>query len=153
MEIILKRGSIYPISITKYFFNIVDYQYCVCFNIYEGENKLCKDNQFLGKFTLENIPQKKRGELIMVVSFSLDLNQILKVRAYTEENYIKKEIIITNDNPYTNKKKIIFEDLNIIELDLDSKERKLKLNMEEYSENFIKSINEDNKYEINFYFL
>ena len=148
MEIFLKRGSNYPSSVTKYFHNYYDYQISIDIKVYEGEDELCKNNQLLAKFTLENIPQKKMGELIVTVKFGIDINQILKVSAYVAENNTRKAISITSDNPYTNEKKIILEDLNTIEIDLEGKEKKLKQNMAEYSENFIKADNDDNKYKI-----
>ena len=148
MEVFLKRGSNYPSSVTKYFHNYFDNQISIDINVYEGEDELCKNNQFLAKFTLENIPKKKMGELIITVKFGIDTNQILKVSAFVAENNTKKAISIISDNPYTNEKKIIFEDLNTIEIDLEGKEKKLKQNMAEYSENFIKTNNEENKYKI-----
>ena len=148
MEIFLKRGSNYPSSVTKYFHNYFDYQMSIDINVYEGEDELCKNNQFLAKFTLEDIPKKKMGELIITVKFGIDTNQILKVTAYVAENNRKKSISIISDNPYTNEKKIIFEDLNTIEIDLEGKEKKLKQNMAEYSENFTKTNNDENKYKI-----
>ena len=148
MEIFLQRGSNYPSSVTKYFHNYFDYQISIDINVYEGEDELCQNNQFLGKFTLENIPRKKKGELIVTVKFGIDMNQMLIVSAYIAENNTKKEITITNDNPYTNEKKIIFNDLNTIETDIDGKEKKLKSNMAEYSENFIKTNDDEIKYKI-----
>mgnify|MGYP003571320598 CR=1 FL=1 len=148
MEIFLQRGSNYPSSVTKYFHNYFDYQISIDINVYEGEDELCQNNQFLGKFTLENIPRKKKGELIVTVKFGIDMNQMLIVSAYIAENNTKKEITITNDNPYTNEKKIIFNDLNTIETDIDGKEKKLKSNMAEYSESFIKTNDDEIKYKI-----
>ena len=148
MEIFLKRGSNYPSSVTKYFHNYYDNQLSIDINVYEGEDKYCKNNQFLGKFTLENIPKKKMGELIVTVKFGIDVNQILKVSAFVAENNTKQGISIVSDNPYTNEKKIIFQDLNTIEIDLQGKEKKLKLNMAEYSEIFIKTNDNENKYRI-----
>ena len=148
MEILLQRGSNYPSSVTKYFHNYFDFQMSIDINVYEGEDELCQNNQFLGRFTLENIPQKQKGELIVTVKFGIDMNQMLIVSAYVAENNTKKEITITNDNPYTNEKKIIFNDLNTIETDLDGKEKKLKLNMAEYSDNFIKTNDDEIKYKI-----
>ena len=106
MEVFLKRGSNYPSSVTKYFHNYFDNQISIDINVYEGEDELCKNNQFLAKFTLENIPKKKMGELIITVKFGIDTNQILKVSAFVAENNTKKAISIISDNPYTNEKKI-----------------------------------------------
>ena len=148
MEFLLPRGSNYPSSITKFYHNYDDYQSSFEIKIYEGENKLCRKNKLLGKFTLKNIPKKKKEELIMTVTFGIDINQILKVSAYVAENNTKNGINITNDNPYLNKKKITFQDLDTIEFDLDGKEKKLKSNMEKYSKRFSEMNDDKNKYQI-----
>ena len=84
----------------------------------------------------------------MTVTFGIDINQILKVSAYVAENNTKNGINITNDNPYLNKKKITFQDLDTIEFDLDGKEKKLKSNMEKYSKRFSEMNDDKNKYQI-----
>jgi len=148
MEFLLQRGSNYPSSVTKYFHNYEDNSTSIEIKVYEGENKLCKNNQLLGKFTLKNLPKKKKGELIITVTFGIDINQILKVNAYVAENNTKNGINIINNNRYLNKKKITFADLNTIEIDLEGKEKKLKLDMEEYSNKFSKMNDENSKYKI-----
>ena len=148
MEIILQRGSNYPSSAIKYFHNSSNNQTSFEIKVYEGESKLCKNNHFLGKFTLKNIPKKKKGELIITVKFGIDVNQILQVSAYVAENNVKNGISITNDNRYLNKKKIIFKELETIEIDLDGKEKQLKSNMKTYSDSFIKMNDDIKKYQI-----
>ena len=146
MEFLLQRGSNYPSSITKYFHNYSDNQSSFEIKVYEGENKLCRENKLLGKFILKNIPKKKKEELILTVTFGIDINQILKVSAYVAENNTKNGIDITNDNLYLNKKKITFQNLDTIEIDLDGKEKQLKSNMEQYSKRFSTMKDDKNKY-------
>ena len=149
MEILLPRGSTYPSSKSKFFHNFYDYQKSIDIKVYEGENKSCTKNQLLGKFTLENIPIKKKGELIIRVNLGIDINQIIKVSAYIGENESTNGISIFSDNPFTNKKKkIIVENLNKIEIDPDGKEKKLRSSMVEYSKMFTKMNNDEDKYKI-----
>ena len=149
MEILLPRGSTYPSSKSKYFHNFYDNQKSIDIKVYEGENKSCRKNQLLGKFTIENIPKKKKGELIIRVKLGIDINQIIKVSAYIGENESTKGISIISDNPFANKKKeIILENLNKIEIDPDGKEKKLRSSMVEYSSMFIKMNNDEDKYKI-----
>ena len=149
MEILLPRGSTYPSSKSKYFHNFYDNQKSIDIKVYEGENKSCRKNQLLGKFTIENIPKKKKGELIIRVKLGIDINQIIKVSAYIGENESTKGISIISDNPFTNKKKeIILENLNKIEIDPDGKEKKLRSSMVEYSKMFTKMNNDEDKYKI-----
>jgi len=45
--------------------------------IFEGERKMTKDNNLLGKFNLEGIPPSPRGIPQIEVSFDIDENCIL----------------------------------------------------------------------------
>ena len=153
MEILLPRGSTYPSSAFKFCHNYFNNQKSFDIKVYEGENELCSKNKLLGTFTIKNIPLKKKGELIIKVCLSIDLNQIIKVSAYIGENEAKNGISLISDNPFENKKsEIILENLNAkdIELDynLDAKERRLRTNMVEYSESFINMKNDEDKYKI-----
>jgi len=148
MEILLPRGSSYPSNAFTYCHNFYDNQKSIEVKVYEGENRSCKRNQLLGTFTIENIPKKKKGQLIIRVQLGIDINQIIKVSAYIGENEAKKGISIISDNPFTNKKKIILESLNKIEVDLDGKEKKLRSNMVDYSNAFNQMNNDEDKYKI-----
>ena len=143
MEIILKRGINYPANVTRYFHNYFDDQITFDIKIYEGENKYCKDNHFLGKFTLENLPKMKSGELICTVNFRIDINQMMKVTA-SIGNDNKKGISITRDKE--NKSKVNL--LNIEQLSINStdKEKKMKTSIIEYSKSYNKLNNDDEKY-------
>ena len=143
MEILIPKGSKYPISNEKYYHNSQNYQKDFLIKVYEGENKFCKDNKFLDKFTLENIPRLKKGELICVVNFSIDINQILKVTAYVADNKVKNGIIIKCDNPYTKKERLNLKDSITFLFELNDYEKKLKNNLIDYSNSF-KMVNNDN---------
>lgn len=53
--------------------------------IYEGENKLVKDNNILGKFTLTGIPPAPKGEPAIEVGLHIDADGILTVKAYDKD--------------------------------------------------------------------
>ena len=148
MEIILPRGSKYPTSVTRYFHNYYDDQISFDIKVYEGENKYCKDNELLGKFTLKNLPKMKKGELICEVKFGIDINQILKINASVAVNGEKNGIIIANDDQFKDNKKIIFEDINNIEIDLNEIQKKLKLNIIDITKSFNNINNEDDKFKL-----
>ena len=148
MKIILPRGSKYPTSATRYFHNYYDDQISFDIKVYEGENKYCKDNELLGKFTLKNLPKMKKGELICEVKFGIDINQILKINASVAVNGEKNGIIIANDGQFKDNKKIIFEDINNIEIDLNEVQKKLKLNIIDITKSFNNINNEDDKFKL-----
>jgi len=145
MQIILPKGSTYPITVSQYFHNYYDNQISFEIKVYEGEDKYCKNNHYLGKFILNNLPKMKKGELICKVNFTINMNQILKINGYVG-NDIKNGIIITNDNLYENGKKITPADIKTIETNCNEKEKQLRANISEYSQNFDKMKTDDEKY-------
>ena len=145
MEILIPRGSKYPMSVTKFYHNYYNDQISFDIKVYEGENKYCKDNKFLAKFTLENLPKMKKGELICEVKFSINIDQIIKVDAYVG-NDISRGIIISNDNPFTHRKKVTLIDIDPIDTNLNEKEKKFKSNIIEYMKNINEMSNDEEKY-------
>ena len=63
------------------FWTVADNQRKFVINIYQGDFPKCINNEFLGKFTLNNITRRKCGHTGMKVTFSLDKNGMLKARA------------------------------------------------------------------------
>ena len=98
MEIILKRGSKYPINNERYFFTFSDYQTNFVIKVYEGENKYVKNNEFIDEFIIENIPKKRKGEVCLSVTFRIDENQILNMDCYIADNNIQKHFEIKRGN-------------------------------------------------------
>ena len=98
MSKIIKKGSKLPCKKVDIFRPAKDYAKSLLFQIYEGENKYVKDNYPLGKFTLNNLPYKKRNEVLLEVSFELDEDSQLTVTAVDKENKSNSNsIIIKND--------------------------------------------------------
>lgn len=91
---IIERNTSIPTDNTKTFTTIVDNQKQVEINVYQGERKVCKENIYLGKFTLSGIRKAKAGEPQIKVKFAIDVNGILKVSAYDVDTKVKHEIII-----------------------------------------------------------
>lgn len=65
--------------------------------VYEGERGMTKDNRLLGKFELSGIPPAPRGVPQIEVSFNVDANGILQVKAQDKASGKAREITITND--------------------------------------------------------
>ena len=134
MEFILRRGSKYPANNTKYYFTYSDYQTNFRIKIYEGENDYVKDNEYIDEFILNGIPKKKKGEICLSVTFSIDENQILSVKGYIAERNIKKEIIVER-----NRKKYLqnsnFSSLNSSEVN-NKKLKTIKEEIIRYSQKF-----------------
>lgn len=67
---------------------------------------MTKDNHLLGKFDLTGIPAAPRGQPQIEVTFEIDANGILQVRAVETGAGIKNEIVITNDQGRLSKEEI-----------------------------------------------
>ena len=142
MEFILKRGSKYPTKNTKYYFTYSDYQTNFRIKIYEGENDNVKDNEFLDEFILNGIPKRKKGDICLTVTFSIDENQILNVTAFVAEKEIKKNIEVKR-----NRKKYVINTLlsSNTSSEENKKEKEIKDIIVEYSKKFIASQSNDEK--------
>jgi molecular chaperone DnaK (HSP70) len=65
--------------------------------VYEGEGQYVNDNYLIGRFTIENVPHKRRNEISIEVTFDLDEDSILTVTGLIKENNSFNKIIIKND--------------------------------------------------------
>eukprot|EP00833_Pecoramyces_ruminatium_P003300 jgi/Orpsp1_1/1177332/evm.model.c7180000061034.1 len=81
MSTIIKRNSTIPIKKTEVYYTVKDDQTSASIEVYEGERTLSKDNHLLDKFTLYGITPAPRGETKIDVTFDIDKNGILNVRA------------------------------------------------------------------------
>lgn len=81
MTPMIERNTTIPKSVTQVFSTAVNNQPAVDICVYQGERKLAKDNKMLGKFQLDGIPPAPRGMPQIEVTFELDSNGILEVRA------------------------------------------------------------------------
>lgn len=94
MDIIIRRNTTIPVSITKQYTTSCDNQSQAEVEVYQGENRVASKNYFLGKFTLGNIPRRKAGKEKIDVTFSYDLNGLLEVEGKIKSNGEKASIAL-----------------------------------------------------------
>src|SRR5207253_9308645 len=72
-----------PTDRTQVFSTAADNQPAVTISVYQGESEIAKSpgNRLLGEFNLEGIRPAPRGEPQIEVTFSLDTNGVLTVKA------------------------------------------------------------------------
>jgi molecular chaperone DnaK len=77
----IDRNTTVPTSKTQVFSTYADNQPSVEVNVLQGEREFAKDNKTLGQFVLDGIPAAPRGVPQIEVTFDIDANGILTVKA------------------------------------------------------------------------
>jgi len=95
MTNIITRNSAIPTRKSQIFSTAADNQPTVTVSVFEGERSLVKDNNLLGRFDLSGIDPAPRGQPQLEVTFEIDVNGILQVKAEDKSNRNMKEIKIT----------------------------------------------------------
>ncbi len=78
---LIERNTTIPTSKTQVFSTAADNQPSVEINVLQGEREMAADNKSLGRFILTGIPPAPRGVPQIEVSFDIDANGILDVKA------------------------------------------------------------------------
>lgn len=90
---LIERNTTIPTSKSQVFSTASDNQTSVEIHIVQGERPMAADNKSLGRFTLGDIAPAPRGMPQVEVTFDIDANGILKVRALDKAT--NKEASIT----------------------------------------------------------
>jgi len=92
---LIDRNSTIPTSHSQIFSTAADNQTSVEINVLQGEREMAADNKSLGKFILSGIPPAPRGIPQVEVSFDIDANGILNVKAQDKATSKEQKITIT----------------------------------------------------------
>lgn len=135
MDILIDRNTIIPVSKSKMYTTDTDFETTVLIKVFEGERKLTKDNFLVGEFELKGIESLPRGLAKIEVTFSIDVNGIITVKAKDHNTNSSNSIIITG-----NKGRLKPEEIN--KLIQNAKEYELKDKIEKYKKQYYYEIDD-----------
>ena len=94
MTKIIARNTTIPVKKSEMFSTAVDNQTNVEIHILQGERELVAGNKSLGNFRLDGIPAADRGIPQIEVTFDIDVDGILSVKAKEKETGVEQSVTI-----------------------------------------------------------
>jgi molecular chaperone DnaK len=91
---LIQRNTTIPTSKSQVFSTAADNQTSVEINVLQGEREMAGDNKSLGRFILDGIPPAPRGMPQVEVTFDIDANGIINVKAKDKASNKEQQITI-----------------------------------------------------------
>lgn len=148
MDTLISRGTIIPVKKIKKYTTDTDFMESIDIKIFEGERKFTKDNFLIGSFTLTGIEKQKRGIPEIQITFEIDSDGIIKIKAEDLDNPLNKKSIQVSGNKQNLSQEQI-EQIIISAKQMDQIDRIDKIKKESYlslidsSKKIIENLNSD----------
>lgn len=130
MTKLIDRNTTIPVEKKQIFSTAADNQPGVEIHVLQGEREMASDNKTLGRFILDGIPPAPRGVPQIEVTFAIDANGILNVKARDLATNKEQKITITASTGLKDEEieKMVEEAAKHAEEDKKKKERAEKRN-------------------------
>jgi molecular chaperone DnaK len=102
MTKLIERNTTIPTSRSQTFTTAADNQSSVEVHVLQGEREFSRDNRTLGRFNLDGIPPAPRGMPQIEVTFDIDANGILNVKAHDKGTGREQSVTITASSTLSN---------------------------------------------------
>ncbi len=133
---LIERNTTIPTSKSQVFSTAADNQPAVDIHVLQGERSMAQDNKTLGRFQLTDIPPAPRGVPQIEVSFDIDANGIVSVKAKDLGTNKEQKITISGNSGLSDKdiEKMVKEAEEFAEAD---KKRKEEVDLRNEADSFI----------------
>jgi len=101
MNILIERNTTIPCDKSEVYSTAANNQTIVTINVLQGERQFAKDNKTLGRFNLADIPPAAVGVPQIEVTFDIDANGIVSVKAKDKATGKEQSITITGGSSLT----------------------------------------------------
>ena len=98
MTTLIPRNTTIPTTKSQVFSTAADNQPAVDIGVYQGERQMARDNKLLGNFQLTGIKPARRGQPRIEVTFNIDANGIVNVKAKDLDTNKEQSITITSSS-------------------------------------------------------
>ena len=98
MTVLIPRNTTIPTTKSQVFSTADDNQPAVDIQVYQGERQMARDNKLLGHFQLGGIRPARRGTPRIEVTFNIDANGIVAVKAKDLDTNQEQSITITGSS-------------------------------------------------------
>jgi molecular chaperone DnaK len=105
MTKMIEKNTTIPVSKTQIFSTATDNQPSVEIHVLQGERPMAADNKTLGRFILDGIPPAPRGVPQIEVTFDIDVNGILNVKARDKATGREQSVRIEGSSGLTEEEK------------------------------------------------
>lgn len=93
-HVLIERNTTIPAKKANIYTTAADNQNAVTVHVVQWERQFAKDNKSLGQFNLDGIPNMRRWQPQIEVTFDIDANGILKVSAEEKSTGKKQDVTI-----------------------------------------------------------